>query len=185
MDLLGPKTAVLLSVCQAGATEPPCNPGMCLASSLILPLLASLCSLSTSVLHPTDTPCDAEWSSRIAAPRDEDQGCLNFFHPHLSPRNPLSTAIWRHLTTATPADGLRKKKPGLEQQMFLLVFLQALEYEIEWQRSREIYLLKQTRLHDNFVFKSPTTQFAKATFSSPPYSDMRYTHSTKKAWEIQ
>ena len=80
MDRLGPKTTVL-SVCQSGATEPPCNPGIFFASSLMLPVLASLRSLFTSVLHPTDTPCDAEWPSRIAAPRDEDQGCLNFFHP--------------------------------------------------------------------------------------------------------
>lgn len=143
----------------------------------VFPLHAQCCT-------PTDTPCDAEWPSRIAAPSGEDQVCLNFSHPTF-----LLEILCPQLSEGTdychPSWWPPQKTPGLEQQIFLLVFLQALAYEIEWQGRGEIYLLKQTRLHNNFVFKSPTTQFVKATFSSPPYNDMRYTQSTKKAWEIQ
>lgn len=41
----------------------------------------SVFPLHTQCCTPTDTPCDAEWSSRIATPSGEDQVCLNFFHP--------------------------------------------------------------------------------------------------------
>lgn len=34
-------------------------------------------------------------------------------------------------------------------------------------------LTERNTLHDNFVFKSPTTLFVKANFSSPPYNDIR------------
>lgn len=34
-------------------------------------------------------------------------------------------------------------------------------------------LIEGNTLHDDFVFKSPTTQLVKANFSSPPYNDIR------------
>ena len=82
MDLLGSRTSGQLSVYQAGMPELPCNPCMFFGFLPHPPSVGfSVFPLHTQCCTPTDTPCDAEWSSRIAAPNGEDQVCLNFFHP--------------------------------------------------------------------------------------------------------
>lgn len=82
MDLLGSRTSGQLSVYQAGVPELPCNPCMFFGFLPHPPSVGfSVFPLHTQCCTPTDTPCDAEWSSKIAAPNGEDQVCLNFFHP--------------------------------------------------------------------------------------------------------
>lgn len=172
------KISVQLGVHQTSLSELSVNPHRLLASLFILALPASPFPSSHPALlaHPQSSIslCSAEWSSRVAAPRGQDQICLHFFHPTLleilCPELaedgtwplPLQMMVYTHTHTQNGLQGqlsfadvpssLGMVEGGdISLSYSMLIFA-------AWAQLRHCYihiLTEGNRRHDNFFSKAP------------------------------